>query len=315
MFGPETTFLLSATDAQCPYRTTAALNSNTSTAIVSLSAMNYTVTIQSAPPNAPSFQSNVCDQRHPNTICYCSDPKPALQYLQDSNRTTQDIVITTANATVHNVTFIYESGICYQVIGSEGFSPTDGNVTVANNIEYSCFDSSGAFLAKSSSVRVNVSLFARYPIGAGWVGDSDNPISITDGVAFDFNVSNAVVYINDQVSGAKNATVEYNSTTGVVYTITAGFPRPFAPFSWSFSVLVTNYGLDSISTIAANWYLVVLGVIPNEVPNFYPIATNPDMIFMVLRDPPGGGSSVTIAAGIKSYIFHIVVIVFVDVSI
>jgi hypothetical protein len=57
-----------------------------------------------------------------------------------------------------------------------------------------------------------------------------------------------------------------------------------------------------------NWYLVVLGVIPKEVPNFYPIATNPDMIFLVLRDPPGGASSVTIAAGIYGYSSRFVIV-------
>jgi hypothetical protein len=119
-----------------------------------------------------------------------------------------------------------------------------------------------------------------------------------DTAAFDYNISNSLVYVNDQVSGAKKSTFDYNSTAGLSYTITAGFPRSSAPFSWLFSVLVRNNGLDGLSSVDANWYLVVLGVIPKEVPNFYPIATNPDMIFLVLRDPPGGASSVTIAAGI-----------------
>jgi hypothetical protein len=171
-------------------------------------------------------------------------------------------------------------------------------VSTVNSIEYSCFDSSGTFVAKGSNTTLNVSLFSRYPVGTFWIEGYGTLVSSTDSVAFDYNISNSLVYVNDQVSGAKKSTFEYNSTAGLSYTITAGFPRPSAPFSWPFSVIVGNNGLDGTSSVDANWYLVVLGVIPKEVPNFYPIATNPDMIFLVLRDPPGGASSVTIAAGI-----------------
>jgi hypothetical protein len=298
MFGPETTFLLSASDPQCPYSTIATLDANTSTAMVSLSAMNYSVTIQSAPPGAPLYESNVCDLKYPTTSCFCTASKPALQYLEDANRTTQNILITTANATVYHVTYIYESGICFQVVGSSTFSLTEGDTSTSNNIEYSCFKSSGAFVAKGSNTTVGISIFSRYPYGASWIGSYGTPISRMDGAVFDNNISNSLVYINDQVSGAFKTTFEYNSSAGLSYTITAGFPRPSAPFSWLFSVLVTNNGLDGTASAIANWYLVVLGVIPKEVPNFYPVATNPDMIFLVLRDPPGGASSVTIAAGI-----------------
>jgi hypothetical protein len=244
------------------------------------------------------YESNVCNPKHPTTSCYCTDSKPALEYLKDANRSSQDIVIVTANFSVFNVTYIYESGLCFEVVGSEAFSLTEGDVSTRNNIEYSCFDSSGVFVAKGSNTSLQVSLFSRYPFGTSWIESYGTPISLTDAVAFDYNISNSLVYINDQVSGAKQSTFEYNSTDGLPYTITAGFPRPSAPFSRLFSVLVTNNGLDGIVSIMANWYLVVLGVIPKEVPNFYPLATNPDMVFLVLRDPPGGASSVTVAAGI-----------------
>ena len=304
MFGPETTFLLSASDTQCPYNTTAALDANTSTATIYLSAMNYSITIQSAPPNAPTYTSTVCDPKHPTTSCKCTVSKPALQYLQDSNGTTQSIVITIANSSAYEVTFIYESGMCFDVVGSEAFALFEGEVFTSNKIEYSCFPTNGSFVPKGSNTTVYVSLFARYPIGVSWILDEENPISSTNGVvAFDYYISNALVYIDDQVSGAKKTSFEYKSITKLSYTITASFPRPSPPFSWQFSVLATNYGLDGIASVMESWYLVVLGVIPNEVPNFYPISTNPDMIFMALRDPPGGASSVTIAAGSIQYLY------------
>jgi hypothetical protein len=44
------------------------------------------------------------------------------------------------------------------------------------------------------------------------------------------------------------------------------------------------------------WYIPVIGAAANGVPNFYPVASNPDLIFMILRDPPGGASSATFSS-------------------
>jgi hypothetical protein len=41
----------------------------------------------------------------------------------------------------------------------------------------------------------------------------------------------------------------------------------------------------------------IVGVMPNKVPNYYPVVSDPNLIFMVLRDPPGGASSASISQG------------------
>jgi hypothetical protein len=92
------------------------------------------------------------------------------------------------------------------------------------------------------------------------------------------------------------------------YTISAGIPLPSSPFTWSFNVRVTR--LDSTKNFAIGgpdipvysardtvWYIPIIGVISNEVPNFYPVASDPTMIYLVLRDPPGGTSSSTFHGG------------------
>jgi hypothetical protein len=43
--------------------------------------------------------------------------------------------------------------------------------------------------------------------------------------------------------------------------------------------------------------IFVIGVLPNKVPNYYPVTTDSNLIFMVLRDPPGGLSSASIIQG------------------
>jgi len=86
---------------------------------------------------------------------------------------------------------------------------------------------------------------------------------------------------------------------GVTYVVNASTIRPSAPFSLLLSVSALRNGSDGPSSVSTSWYIPVLGVIPKEVPNFYPVATNPDLIFLVLRDPPGGASSTTIDFGMS----------------
>jgi hypothetical protein len=72
---------------------------------------------------------------------------------------------------------------------------------------------------------------------------------------------------------------------------------PSPPFDYSLAIHALRNGSDGLSFTSSTWYVPVIGAIPKELPNFYPLASNPDLIFMVLRDPPGGASYSTIAAG------------------
>ena len=65
-----------------------------------------------------------------------------------------------------------------------------------------------------------------------------------------------------------------------------------------FSILsATRKGPEGYSVVSQTWYVVITGAITKEVPNFYPVASDPTLIFTVLRDPPGGGSFTTMAQG------------------
>jgi hypothetical protein len=55
--------------------------------------------------------------------------------------------------------------------------------------------------------------------------------------------------------------------------------------------------MDGLSVVPATWFIPVVGVIANEIPNFIPVASDPTLIFFILRDPPGGGSFASLAAG------------------
>ena len=44
-------------------------------------------------------------------------------------------------------------------------------------------------------------------------------------------------------------------------------------------------------------HVLILGVIPEEVPQVWTVATNPTLIFSIIRDPPGGASTATLVEG------------------
>ena len=81
------------------------------------------------------------------------------------------------------------------------------------------------------------------------------------------------------------------------YTITAATPLPSAPYALPFTVLATRNSPEGAAQISYKAFIPILGTIPSEVPNFYPVTTDPTLIFLILRDPPGGASHTTIEAG------------------
>jgi hypothetical protein len=59
-------------------------------------------------------------------------------------------------------------------------------------------------------------------------------------------------------------------------------------------------GPEGFSIATNTWFVVVSGAVKNGVPNVYPVSSYSTLIFMILRDPPGGGSSVSIAKGTQA---------------
>ena len=78
---------------------------------------------------------------------------------------------------------------------------------------------------------------------------------------------------------------------GLAYDIIAGAPLPSSSYTLSFSIIAERRDTNTIYTVVTvSWFIPVLGSISAEVPNFHPVASDPTMIFLVLRDPPGGSS-------------------------
>jgi hypothetical protein len=113
--------------------------------------------------------------------------------------------------------------------------------------------------------------------------------------AFDISVS-----VYDGISGSSNAVqTEYDvkQQWGYNHTVVPGDPNPFAPFTNIFELVferAIHGGRDSIEFVRR---AVTLGVVPEDVPQVLTMTTDPSLIFAVLHDPPGGGSSATLVEG------------------
>ena len=102
------------------------------------------------------------------------------------------------------------------------------------------------------------------------------------------------IRVADGVSGIDDSG-EYAGTETFKHIMTAGKPNPFAPFSHELSVEFTR-AFDGAKILFVRHVLVV-GSIPEEVPQVWTAATNPTLIFSIIRDPPGGESTATLVEG------------------
>lgn len=302
MFGAETEFTLTAFEAMCDYSLTYTLDPHSSSYTQAIAAMNYTVTLSTSAKEAPVFSD--CGNA---PQCFCDSGKPPVTYMTELGELSQDLRITEVRDSLYSIAFTYHTGVCFEAKGSEHFSLSEGP----------CIDPAATILQKWQNLTVNFVLFELYPEGNDWVQLFPNPVTALN----DYRVDNGTVIVTDLVSHIKSPqrfsyTTQFiivppslvNSSTGMNYTISAGNPLPSSPFSWSFDVRVER--LDSTKNFAISgpdtpvssaidivWYIPVIGIISNEVPNFYPVASDPTMIYLVLRDPPGGSSSTTFHGG------------------
>ena len=309
IFGPEIKFDFASVDNQCGYKVTIPLDTETSSLTTTLAAMNYTVSLSpsSETVQAPLFTSEDCDYQHPLTTCKCAKSKTPFEYLSDSNSLQQEIVVTEVNQSIPEITFSYHSGVCFEVVGSENF-PT--SLTVQE--KQACFPFSRQFcpveenceswpyvaptiFSEGVPYQLTIVLFERYPEGYK-----------STSYLVDKYVANAVVSISDPASGFYSPqSFNYNTTlvrdalsqsnkTGypvaLNYSIIPKNPYPISPFCFRLQIFADRQGPDGQSYISAEWYIPVTGIIANEVPNFIPVASDPTLIYFVLRDPPGGSS-------------------------
>ena len=121
-------------------------------------------------------------------------------------------------------------------------------------------------------------------------------ISTPPSSSFDITVTT-----NDVMSGAgivtSTFTPEGNETFEYTLMVKPSDPNPFTPFTKMIEVIFEREACPGDSSIYFGRQVVTLGVIPEDVPQINTITTDPTIIFAVLYDPPGGGSTTTLHEG------------------
>ena len=302
MFGSESAFMIKAIDPQCGFTANLTLDPFSSSNAILLPAMNYTVELlpYANPLPPPSFSK----------ASLCSPAMGPYEYLQSTNQLSVQVFTNLLSTFNLYASFIYHTGLCMGIVGAEHFLTTPPQPGANGQ---TCFDSSLTLLTRGQQWPLNIALFELYPAytgGTSWISAGALDLAAGTAVA-DLIVLDSSLEIADVVSGYPSAkTFAYNdlpfdtNIDGVAlpsipfnYTIVAGPPLPSAPYALPFRVIAMRNGPDGLVTLPYNAFIPIIGTIPAEVPNFYPISTDPTLIFMVLRDPPGGNSFVTIEAG------------------
>ena len=163
-----------------------------------------------------------------------------------------------------------------------------------------CTANTGAVFREGDAVELVFTLVEREPLC--WNADElypwndcsrykNVPLSAHDSLTTDRQVK---IRVADGVSGIDDSG-EYAGTETFKHIMTAGKPNPFAPFSHELSVEFTR-AFDGAEILFVRHVLVV-GSIPEEVPQVWTVATNPTLIFSIIRDPPGGESTATLVEG------------------
>lgn len=300
MFGLESRFTFSATDPQCGYRVTLPVNPMTSNIQASLAAMNYTVSYTSH-PQAPSFITDA--------YTYCDASLDPFSYLDSTGTLSQNLSYAYVDVTDHySVTFLYRSGMCYRAGGTEPFAVVE---PVPQYSGLTCYKSNDTFFNPGDNRTIKFTLLEYYPQDPSW---GSRPFGLCQTPVPEFYVNGSTITILDLISGRSNTQeFDYNTTfvhhpngqalfpQGFEYEINAAGPRPSPPFDLTFDVTVARKidgpAVPYFSTVQMTFFVPIIGSLPNEVPSVLPVTSDPTIIFLVLRDPPGGSSKCSIAQG------------------
>ena len=109
-------------------------------------------------------------------------------------------------------------------------------------------------------------------------------VSVLDGISGKDLETDAYTYADDDEDGF-----------GLIIDVTVGNPNPFAPFTLPFLVIFTR-AIDG-SQIIFDRSAIVLGVIPEDVPQIFTMTTDDTLVYAVIRDPPGGASTAALRKG------------------
>lgn len=293
MFGAESIFTLTALDPLCRYSLTFPLVNTSSSAALKVLAMNYSVQLVSHPPAPVLDVSSVPNSRE----VYCDVSIDPYTYLSSMDQITKNLTITNVSldsSFTYNASFTYVSGMCMSILGSKNFATSE---PVPQMSGLTCYNKSSTILSLNEVTPLTINLFEIYPASNKWTRSTKYSDIVIDKLCNDSSVYISDLVSNNPVPTNITTTTEDDKTKPVSYTITPVRPRPSPPFDLTLDIIGSRVIGPIVSTYHATFYIPVTGSLPSEVPNVYPVSSDPNIIFLILRDPPGGTSVCTIAQG------------------
>lgn len=308
MFGHEIKFDIVPADPQCQYHAQMNLEQETSSSGSQVfPAMNYSIVLSKDTSQfKPPFTKSCINPMNRGETCHCDANKKPYDFFKQSNKLNQTLMIMDVNETVIWANFTYRTGVCFAVQNSAEFSLTTGirGSTTGEN----CFPLGTTMLDTDNPIKKSINLttylFENYPVQGHYFN------TLPEDMLFDFLVNNSTVTINDAVSGGQQSTFQYvpglnysNPLThiltpiGLIYQVKATNPMTIYPYVFELDFTVERAGTDGTSVARCTWFVPVLGILANKLPNYYPVSSDPNLIFLIVRDPPGGGSFATVAEG------------------
>jgi hypothetical protein len=167
MFGPESKFLVEATDYKCDYSFEVALNRDGSPIQLNLAAINYTVTLVESVGSAPRHIDEAINFFQPSSPFLCDDSKPPLEYFNDAKSLNQTVEIVIPTASYVKCNFTYVSGVCMTVKDSDDFSEDSGLLNIVDG--ESCFEEDVTMMQTGLTKKLDIYMYERYPRENHWI--------------------------------------------------------------------------------------------------------------------------------------------------
>jgi hypothetical protein len=279
-------FLIQAVD--CDYNITVMSGRAGEPVTVTLAALNYTVTLLPFTTPLALYTSEACYL--PGGRCICSPATQPYDYFSSRKILSQSITIAPSSTENISVSFVYRSELCIDVANADSLPVSQGDLYI--HPLQSCYPKNTTFLKQSEKYEVRVIVYERYPCD---VTNIEWKYLTLPCAQHSFDVLNISLLITSDWQGVETSpytpSSQARSDVGHIYSISPSTtPRSF-PSTYNFAISA----VDSVVGIAVTrrWVIPVTGFVPSDRQRVIPMVSDPNLIFFVLRDPPGGTSTTT----------------------
>jgi hypothetical protein len=260
---------------------------------LSLPALNYTVTILPFTVPLPLYTPAACYL--PGERCVCGAPVQPYDYLLARKSLSQSISIASLSSENVSISFTYHSELCMDVLNADSFPDTRGDLYIYEL--QSCFTKNTTFMKPHENYPIEIIVYERYPCNISnieWkyltldcAKHSFDVLNVTLSIVSDWQEEESFAYIPASTASAPGA---HSYSINPLTT-----PQTF-PSTYNFAI----HAIDQTNVeirLTRRWVIPMTGLLVGREQTVIPVVSDPNLIFFVLRDPPGGTSTTTLKSG------------------